>query len=175
MLQLIDSLSGSYTNFQILIFQLMIHIFESTLISSLTVFPWTTLCFRNLNITCFSSCSIDWCKMWIKGASVWNSCRNWSNTGFKDSRNYSWTIVSGDVRKLIILPYLSLPLIFLSASGNFLKYSNRARNWFFTLSVAGNSENHLDSTCLRNTTSSRSSFCWIFRKSSLLAADYLNK
>ena len=135
----------------------------SNLSNSSTAFSLTSSCFRNLSIICFSRSTIAWCSTWIKGPSVWNICKNLSKIGFTDWRKHNWTIASGAVSKPIIFLYLSLDLIFLSVSGNFLKYSSRAGNCPFTLSTAGNNDSHLDSTCLRKTISSRSSFCWMAR------------
>ena len=48
--------------------------------------------------------------------------------------------------KVIISLYLSIVFIFLSVSDWFLKYSSKAGHCAFTLSTAGNSDSHFDST-----------------------------
>ena len=79
--------------------------------------------------------------------------------GFTDSKKQSCTIVSGDVSKVIICLYLAFLAMFLSESGNFLKYSFNAGNCFLTLSSAGIKESHRDCTCHKKANLSRFSFC----------------
>ena len=61
--------------------------------------------------------------------------------------------------KVIIHLYLAFLAMFLSESGNFLKYSFNAGNCFLTLSIAGIRESHCDCTFCKKTNSSRFSFC----------------
>ena len=98
-------------------------------------------------------------RLCIKGPSTWKLSRNLSKIGFIDSKKQSYTIGSGDVSKVIIHLYLAFLAMFLSESGNFLKYSFNSGNCFLTLSNAGIRESHLDCTCCKKTNSSRFSFC----------------